>query len=213
MASPNPPGLWHHCSEDSILNKLNPHPSHGLNKTEVSQKQKQHGLNTLTLQKQQGPILRFLKQFHQVLVYILLAAIAVKLFLGSWVDAGVIFGVVLLNAIIGFIQENKALSALDALSKALVTQANVIRDGEKQRINAQQLVPGDIVLLQSGDKVPADIRLLQSRELQIDESSLTGESVPVQKKWANSMQKRRWQTALTCSILPLWLLTAPQKAL
>ncbi|MCF6346544.1 MAG: cation-transporting P-type ATPase [Thiomicrorhabdus sp.] len=181
MASPNKK-LWHHCSEDSILNKLNPHPSHGLNKTEVSQKQKQHGLNTLTLQKQQGPILRFLKQFHQVLVYILLAAIAVKLFLGSWVDAGVIFGVVLLNAIIGFIQENKALSALDALSKALVTQANVIRDGEKQRINAQQLVPGDIVLLQSGDKVPADIRLLQSRELQIDESSLTGESVPVQKE-------------------------------
>ncbi len=181
MASPNKK-LWHHCSENSILNKLNPHPSHGLNKTEVNQKQKKHGLNTLTLQKQQGPILRFLKQFHQVLVYILLAAIAVKIFLGSWVDAGVIFGVVLLNAIIGFIQENKALRALDALSKALVTQANVLRDGEKQRVNAQQLVPGDIVLLQSGDKVPADIRLLQSRELQIDESALTGESVPVQKE-------------------------------
>ncbi|MCF6299464.1 MAG: HAD-IC family P-type ATPase, partial [Thiomicrorhabdus sp.] len=173
---------WHHRSEESILNELNPHASHGLNKTEVHQKRAQYGLNSLTVQEQQGPILRFLKQFHQVLVYILLAAIVIKLSLGSWVDAGVIFGVVLLNAIIGFIQESKALSALDALSKALVTQANVIRDGEKQRINAQQLVPGDIVLLQSGDKVPADIRLLQSRELQIDESALTGESVPVQKK-------------------------------
>ena len=180
MASSNKK-LWHHCSEDSILNELNPHASHGLNKNEVGQKQAQYGLNTLTLKKQQGPILRFLKQFHQVLVYILLAAIVIKLSLGSWVDAGVIFGVVLLNAIIGFIQENKALSALDALSKALITEANVLRSDEKQRINAQLLVPGDIVLLQSGDKVPADIRLLQSRELQVDESALTGESVPVQK--------------------------------
>ncbi|VAW49410.1 Cation-transporting ATPase [hydrothermal vent metagenome] len=173
---------WHHLSGDDITQSLNPNVSKGLNQQEVLQKQTQYGLNTLTLQKQQGPILRFLKQFHQVLVYILLAAIAIKLSLGSWVDAGVIFGVVLLNAIIGFIQENKALSALDALSKALVTEANVLRSGEKQRINAQQLVPGDIVFLQSGDKVPADIRLLQSRELQIDESALTGESVPVQKK-------------------------------
>ena len=174
--------IWHHRSEDDITQSLNPHVSVGLNQNEILKKQAEHGLNTLTLQKQQGPILRFLKQFHQVLVYILLAAIAIKLSLGSWVDAGVIFGVVLLNAIIGFIQENKALSALDALSKALVTEANVLRSGEKQRINAQQLVPGDIVFLQSGDKVPADIRLLQSRELQIDESALTGESVPVQKK-------------------------------
>ncbi len=181
MASSNKK-LWHHCSEESLLNELNPHASHGLNKNEVDQKQAQYGLNTLTLKKQQGPILRFLKQFHQVLVYILLAAIVIKLSLGSWVDAGVIFGVVLLNAIIGFIQENKALSALDALSKALITEANVLRSGEKQRINAQLLVPGDIVLLQSGDKVPADMRLLQSRELQVDESALTGESVPVQKK-------------------------------
>ncbi len=181
MASSNKK-LWHHCSKESILNELNPHASHGLNKTEVDQKQAQYGLNTLTLKKQQGPILRFLKQFHQVLVYILLAAIVIKLSLDSWVDAGVIFGVVLLNAIIGFIQENKALSALDALSRALITEASVLRSGEKQRINAQLLVPGDIVLLQSGDKVPADIRLLQSRELQVDESALTGESIPVQKK-------------------------------
>lgn len=181
MASSNKK-QWHHTSEESLLKELNPHASHGLNKAEVNKRRIQYGSNTLTLKKQQGPILRFLKQFHQVLVYILLAAIAIKLYLGSWLDAGVIFGVVLLNAIIGFIQENKALSALDALSKALITEANVLRSGEKQRINAQQLVPGDIVLLQSGDKVPADLRLLQSRELQVDESALTGESIPVQKK-------------------------------
>ncbi len=120
-------------------------------------------------------------QFHQALVYILLVAIGVKLYLDDWVAAGVIFGVVLLNAIIGFVQEGKALSALAALSHALKTEATVLRSGEKQRIDARELVSGDIVLLQSGDKVPADMRLLNSRELQIDESALTGESVPVSK--------------------------------
>ncbi|CAC9998794.1 Cation-transporting ATPase [uncultured Gammaproteobacteria bacterium] len=95
-----------------------------------------------------------------------------------------IFGVVLLNAIIGFVQEGKALSALAALTHALKTEATVLRSGEKQRIDATELVPGDIVLLQSGDKVPADMRLLDCRELQIDESALTGESVPVSKQVA-----------------------------
>jgi magnesium-transporting ATPase (P-type) len=107
-----------------------------------------------------------------------------KLYLGDWVAAGVIFGVVLLNAIIGFVQEGKALSALAALTHALKTEATVLRSGEKQRIDATELVPGDIVLLQSGDKVPADMRLLDCRELQIDESALTGESVPVSKQVA-----------------------------
>ncbi len=173
---------WHSLTESEVTNQLNPHPSTGLTQTEINQKQARYGANTLSIKTRQGPILRFLKQFHQVLVYILLAAVAIKLYLGSWVDASVIFGVVLLNSIIGFIQEHKALNALDALSKALVTEANVIRSGEKQRINANQLVPGDIVLLQSGDKIPADIRILHSRELKIDESALTGESLPVSKQ-------------------------------
>jgi len=107
--------------------------------------------------------------------------VIIKLLLGAWVDAGVIFGVVLLNSIIGFMQEGKALSALEALSRALTTETTVLRAGEKQRIDAKELVPGDIVLLASGDKVPADLRLLSSRSLQIDESALTGESLPVEK--------------------------------
>jgi magnesium-transporting ATPase (P-type) len=94
----------------------------------------------------------------------------------------VIFGVVLLNSIIGFVQEGKALSALAALSRALTTTATVLRAGEKQQVDAGELVPGDIVLLVSGDKVPADLRLLRSRNLQIDESALTGESLPVEKQ-------------------------------
>ncbi len=111
----------------------------------------------------------------------MLVAVIIKLVMGAWVDAGVIFGVVLLNSIIGFMQEGKALNALAALARALTTETTVLRGGEKQRIDSKELVPGDIVLLASGDKVPADLRLLQVRSLQIDESALTGESLPVQK--------------------------------
>ena len=173
---------WHHLPQDEVLDLLDTDLSKGLDRFEVEDRQQNFGPNTLTQRKGQGPLLRFLLQFHQALVYILLAAIVIKLFLGAWVDAGVIFGVVLLNSIIGFLQESKALSALDALSRALITETTVLRAGEKQRIDARELVPGDIVLLASGDKVPADLRLLKSRNLQIEEAALTGESLPVEKR-------------------------------
>ena len=173
---------WHHLPPDEVLDLLDTDISKGLDRFEIEDRQQNFGSNTLTQRKAQGPLLRFLLQFHQALVYILLAAIIIKLFLGGWVDAGVIFGVVLLNAIIGFLQESKALSALDALSRALITETTVLRAGEKQCIDARGLVPGDIVLLASGDKVPADLRLLKSRNLQIDEAALTGESLPVEKR-------------------------------
>src|SRR5690606_25540645 len=99
----------------------------------------------------------------------------------EWVDAAVIFGVVVVNALVGFIQESKAEKAIEALSQMVTTEATVRRDGRKQRVNSVELVPGDVVLLQSGDKVPADVRLFHVRSLQVDESALTGESVPVQK--------------------------------
>jgi len=173
---------WHHLPQDEVLDLLDTDLSKGLDRFEVEDRQQNFGPNTLTQRKGQGPLLRFLLQFHQALVYILLAAIIIKLFLGAWVDAGVIFGVVLLNSIIGFLQESKALSALDALSRALITETTVLRAGEKQRIDARELVPGDIVLLASGDKVPADLRLLKNRNLQIEEAALTGESLPVEKR-------------------------------
>ncbi len=172
---------WHHLPESEITDLFDVKPDIGLDTFEVTDRRETYGSNTLTVKKGKGPIVRFLLQFHQALIYILLVAIGVKIYLGGFVDAGVIFGVVLLNSIIGFIQESKALTALSALSRALVTEALVLRAGEKHRINASDLVPGDIVLLQSGDKVPADMRLLRSKELQIDESALTGESVPVNK--------------------------------
>jgi magnesium-transporting ATPase (P-type) len=121
-------------------------------------------------------------QFNQPLVYILLGAAFVTFALQEWVDSGVIFGVVLVNSVIGYIQESKALKAIEALAHAMKGVAMVIRAGKKESIAASELVPGDLVLLQSGDKLPADLRLLRSRELQIDESALTGESVSVQKQ-------------------------------
>jgi len=123
-----------------------------------------------------------LLQFHQPLVYILLAAAFITLILQEWVDSSVIFGVVIVNAIIGFIQESKAEKAIESLKQMMTTQATVLRDGKWTQIDSTQLVPGDIVRIQSGDKVPADVRLLTCRDLQVDESALTGESVPVIKK-------------------------------
>ncbi|WP_198265222.1 cation-transporting P-type ATPase [sulfur-oxidizing endosymbiont of Gigantopelta aegis] len=172
---------WHHLPQEEVLELLEADLEKGLDQLEVGERQENFGPNELTQKKGHGPLVRFLLQFNQALVYILLVAVVIKLFLGAYVDAGVIFGVVLLNSIIGFMQEGKALSALDALAKALTTETTVLRAGDKQRINASELVPGDIVLLASGDKVPADLRLLQSRSLQIDESALTGESLPVEK--------------------------------
>jgi Ca2+-transporting ATPase len=115
------------------------------------------------------------------LVVILIAAGAVTGIIVEWADASVIFGVVLVNAVIGFVQESKAAGAIEALAKSMTSSANVLRYGEVQQVSSQDLVPGDIVLLQSGDRIPADIRLFQVRELRVDESPLTGESIPVEK--------------------------------
>ena len=172
---------WHHLPQEEILDLLDTDLEKGLDSFNVEERQQNFGSNALTERKGQGPLLRFLLQFNQALVYILLGAVIIKLLLGAWVDAGVIFGVVLLNSLIGFMQEGKALGALAALSRVLTTETTVIRAGEKQRIDARELVPGDVVLLASGDKVPADLRLIRSRSLQIDESALTGESLPVEK--------------------------------
>ena len=125
--------------------------------------------------------LKFLRQFNQPLVYILLVAVGVTAFLGEWVDSSVIFGVVFINAIVGFLQEAKAEKAIAALAKMVATETTVRRDGSKRRVHSERLVPGDIVLLQSGDRVPADLRLLQVRNLHADESALTGESLPAAK--------------------------------
>jgi magnesium-transporting ATPase (P-type) len=154
----------------------------GLSAAEVEQRQKKYGPNELLQRRGRGPLLTFLLQFHQPLIYILLAATVVTIGLGEYLDAAVIFGVVLANAIIGFVQEYRATQAIEALARSIPTLATVVREGRKERLAARELVPGDVVLLQSGDRVPADLRLVRVRELRTAEAALTGESVPIDKQ-------------------------------
>ncbi len=172
---------WHHLPVGEVVDLLGTDPEKGLDLFEVQHRRDRFGPNQVSAQKGIGAIKRFLLQFKQPLVYILLVAGGITLVLKEGVDAGVIFGVVLVNAIIGFLQESKASEAIKALAKSVVTECSVLRAGRRQRIASIDLVPGDIISLQSGDKVPADMRLLTCRDLQIDESILTGESVPVHK--------------------------------
>ena len=173
---------WHHLPAEEVVDLLNGNPEKGLDQFAVKHLQKTFGPNALTAKKGKGPLKRFLLQFHQPLIYILIVSGIITALLQEWVDSGVIFGVVLVNAIIGYLQEAKAVNALAALARTMTTVATVVRQGEKTDIPAMELVPGDIVLLASGDKVPADMRLLSVRDLRIDESALTGESLPVEKK-------------------------------
>ncbi|MEX0884111.1 MAG: HAD-IC family P-type ATPase, partial [Cyclobacteriaceae bacterium] len=172
---------WHHLEAAKVTEILDVSPKTGLANLEIGKRRESYGKNALTQKKQQSALMRFLLQFHQPLIYILLGATAVTLALEEYIDAAVIFGVVLINAIIGYIQETRALAAIDAVSKSMTSHCTVIRDGKKKRINAIDLVPGDIVLIQSGDKFPADLRIFEQRDLKVDESALTGESVAVEK--------------------------------
>ena len=178
------PDPWHHLAAEEVVARHKTNVSRGLSATEAAEQRRRHGPNVLTARRGHGSLVRFLLQFHQPLIYILLVAAGVTAVLEDWIDAGVILGVVLVNAVVGFLQEGKALKAIEALGKTLVTEATVIRDGHRDRIDSTTIVPGDIVLLQSGDKVPADLRLVRSRDLQIAEAALTGESVPVEKSLA-----------------------------
>ncbi len=153
----------------------------GLTAHEAASRLARYGHNVLPAGRSAGPLVRFARQFHHPLIYILLAASAVMLLLGETVDSAVVFGVVLINAIVGFIQESKAEAALDALRSMIRTEARVRRDGSQRTVPSEDLVPGDVVLVEAGDKVPVDLRLVELAELQVDESALTGESVPVAK--------------------------------
>lgn len=171
---------WHTKSTDAVFELLVT-SADGLSKEEIENRQTKYGPNRLAETKTRGPLLRFLSQFHNVLIYVLIAAAVVTAILQHWVDAGVIFGVVIINAIIGFVQEGKAEDALRAIKQMLSSNAMVKRGGRQITVRAEDLVPGDIVMLQSGDKVPADLRLFRVKGLQVQEAALTGESMAVSK--------------------------------
>ncbi|MGE0082015.1 MAG: cation-transporting P-type ATPase [Thiohalomonadaceae bacterium] len=156
----------------------------GLTTEEARQRLQEHGPNRLPPPARRTALMRFLLQFHNVLIYLLLGSAVITALLEEWVDTGVIIGVVVINAIVGFLQEGKAEKALEAVSGLLTPTCTVLRDGSRRVMPAEELVPGDVVILQSGDRVPADLRLFRSRELRIEEAALTGESVPVEKNTA-----------------------------
>ena len=172
---------WHQRSVDEVAEHLSTALEHGLSDDEAATRRAVHGENRITPKPGKGPLLRFALQFAQPLVVVLVLAGVVTAFLGEWVDSGVIFGVTLINALIGFIQEGRAESALAALARSVSSEVTVLRGGEKQRLPSTALVPGDVVLLAAGDKVPADLRLFRAKELQAIESALTGESTAVAK--------------------------------
>lgn len=170
---------WATPAED-VLTQLDSQPD-GLDADQIRQKLETHGPNRLPDAPRPGPLMRLARQFNNLLILVLVGAALITAALGHWIDTGVIMAVVTINAVIGFVQEGRAEAALDALRDMLAPKANVIRAGKRQAISGADLVPGDIVLLEAGDKVPADLRLLDVAGLSVEEAILTGESVPVRK--------------------------------
>ncbi|WGF90799.1 cation-transporting P-type ATPase [Marinivivus vitaminiproducens] len=172
--------LWHAEDPQTTFTALASSPQ-GLATSEATERLQRYGRNELAAARRRHPLLRFLAQFHNVLIYFLLTAAVVAWFLGHGVDAAVILAVVLINAVVGFVQEGKAEQALEAIRGMIAPKATVLRDGIRTSVATGELVPGDVVLLEAGDQVPADLRLFRSRALLIEEAMLTGESVASEK--------------------------------
>lgn len=180
--APRPPPNSHHAlPAHEVVLLLETDRANGLSESEAAARLGQFGPNILPAASPMGPFRRFILQLHHPLIYVLLAAGLITLVLNETVDSAVIFGVVVINAIVGFIQESKAEAALDALRIMVHTDARVTREGRERRILSEELVPGDLVAIEAGDKVPADLRVVAEFELEVDESTLTGESSPVAK--------------------------------
>ncbi|MFT7879713.1 MAG: cation-transporting P-type ATPase [Sulfurimonas sp.] len=171
---------WHQRSAEETLSLLET-TTEGLNRKRAEERALKFGPNELPKPARPHILLRFFSHFHNILIYVLLGAALITALLGHFVDTAVIVAVVIINALIGFIQEGKAEKAMDAIRDMLALHANIIRENVRENIMAEALVPGDIVLLEAGDKVPADLRLLSTHGLQIQEAALTGESTTVEK--------------------------------
>ncbi|MFC0217485.1 HAD-IC family P-type ATPase [Pseudochelatococcus lubricantis] len=179
-APADPAPQWHALPAEAVRRELEVGED-GLDDAQVRRRRGIHGFNRLPKPPRRNPILRFLAQFDNVLIYVLLAGAVAALVLGHMIDAAVILAVVVVNAVVGFVQEGKAEAALGAIRDMISPRANVIRGGARTSVPADELVPGDIVLLEAGDRVPADLRLTHARNLLIDEAILTGESIAAEK--------------------------------
>ena len=173
--------IWHALSSQEVIQQLETDLEKGIKGEEAKQRLADKGRNVLPTGKRKTILGMFIDQFKDFLILILVAAAAISGLLGETTDATVIIAILIINAVLGVSQERKASKALDALKKMSVPECEVIRDGLLQKISSEELVPGDVILLHEGDYVPADLRLIEVYNLRIDEASLTGESVPVEK--------------------------------
>lgn len=180
----------HYLKNEEVISKLNTNDIQGLTSEEVKKRQEEYGLNVLSKRKKKSFIVMFFKQFMDLMIYILFLVALFSILMssldggksvGDYIDAILIFSIILINALIGSIQEYKAEKSVESIKKLTSPHATVIRDGKETIINTEELVPGDIVLLNAGDIIGADIRLINTNYAQVNESSLTGESVPVEK--------------------------------
>lgn len=172
---------WYSRAQEDVLDELMVEPEKGLSQEEAKRRLELVGYNQLTQQKTISPLVIFFNQFKDFMVLVLLAATCISGFLGEYADAITIMAIIVINAILGFVQEYKAEKSMEALKKLIAPEARVLRSGQETKILAKELVPGDIVVLDTGDIIPADLRLLEAYQMEIEESALTGESVPVKK--------------------------------
>ncbi|MGA9349282.1 MAG: HAD-IC family P-type ATPase, partial [Anaerolineae bacterium] len=173
---------WHTKSVEEVAEALGTDLKRGLTEQEAQSRLEKYGPNELKEQPRPGFWKMLLDQFNEFLMLILIVSAVISFFLGEYVDSGAIMAIVILNAILGVVQESKAEEALAALQKMAAPNAEVLRDGHLLTIPAREVVPGDVVILETGNYIPADVRLIESANLRIEEASLTGESVPVEKE-------------------------------
>ncbi len=172
---------WHTSDIETVTSDLETDQASGLSTQKAGRRLEEHGPNRLPEKKKRGPLLRFLSQFHNVLIYLLIGAAVIAGFLDEWVEAMVIAAVVLINVTVSFVQEGKAEKALESIKGMLSLEAAVTRDGERRTVDAEELVPGDLVSVKSGDRIPADLRFVRVKSLRVEEAALTGESEGVEK--------------------------------
>lgn len=172
---------WHSMEVDQVLRELNTDPHQGLSEEETRKRLEKYGYNELKKEEQASPITLFFNQFKNILILILIIAIGLSALVGEVVDAAIIAVIVVFCAVLGFIQEYRAERALEALKKMLTPTITAMRGGKEREVPSKELVPGDILLLEAGDRIPADARLVENHSLRCDEAPLTGESVPVGK--------------------------------
>jgi Ca2+-transporting ATPase len=173
--------VWHSIEVAQVLKELDTDPHSGLISDEIKSRLEKYGYNELKKEERISPATLFINQFKNILIIILLIAIALSALIGEIVDAAIIAVIVVFCAVLGFIQEYRSEKALEALKKMLSPTITVLRDGKEEEIPSKELVPGDILLLEAGDKIPADARLIELHSLKCDEAPLTGESIPVGK--------------------------------